>query len=371
MRAARASIVQLDKAYWRVFVDKGRDPVTGKRVRISRRVRGTRRDAEDVKTRLLVQDAPGPEITLAEYMGNIHLPQLYATREVLTAETVADRFRLYIDPYLGAERLCAITPSKLRQWLTKLPDANKRFAAFVVLRQILNHAVRDELIPSSPCSKVETPKRPRYEPEVLDAEGVALYLEHFADNPIYPAVLLSLGGGLSRSEIAALDWQDIRPDGTVSVSKGYVQRGSKTYHKGPKTAQRVRTVHLPQFAADRLQRPFDSTGPVLVENGERMEPNRITYLYVKRLRQLPDGIQRVPLKNLRHTSLTLAYDSGADLLTVSRRAGHSTTQITSQYYLRPKGEKDSETARLMDAKLGAKRCQTPATPAGFTLVEEF
>ena len=34
-------------------------------------------------------------------------------------------------------------------------------------------------------------------------------------------------------------------------------------------------------------------------------------------------VKQIPLKNLRHTSLSLSIEAGVDILAVSRRTGHS------------------------------------------------
>ena len=46
MRSSNGSVMKLGKDYYRVQVELGRDVVTGKRMRVTRRVRGSRRTAE-------------------------------------------------------------------------------------------------------------------------------------------------------------------------------------------------------------------------------------------------------------------------------------------------------------------------------------
>ena len=95
-----------------------------------------------------------------------------------------------------------------------------------------------------------------------------------------------------------------------------------------------------------------ASGPLIQNmNGTRMKPEVLTHLYCKERDALPPDVTRVSLKNLRHTSLTLAFDSGADLLDVSRRAGHASTKITSDYYVRPKGDRDVKAAEMMGEAL--------------------
>ncbi|MFN8039883.1 MAG: Arm DNA-binding domain-containing protein, partial [Acidimicrobiales bacterium] len=44
---------------WRIVVDAGTDPITGKRRQITRTVRGTKREAEAVRNALLAEIAEG------------------------------------------------------------------------------------------------------------------------------------------------------------------------------------------------------------------------------------------------------------------------------------------------------------------------
>lgn len=66
---------------------------------------------------------------------------------------------------------------------------------------------------------------------------------------------------------------------------------------------------------------------------------------------LDPAIPRVPLRDLRHTSLTLALEGGGSLLAVSRRAGHSSPGVTSAFYLRPHESVDVEVADGLGALL--------------------
>ena len=68
-----------------------------------------------------------------------------------------------------------------------------------------------------------------------------------------------------------------------------------------------------------------------------MNPDNVTKMYLKIRDGLPANCARVPLKDLRHTSLSLAVEAGADVYAVSRRAGHSSVTTTERFYLNPHG----------------------------------
>lgn len=380
MRSAKGSIIKLGTNYWRVIVS-ATDPATGKRTRPSQTVRGSRREAENVKLAMLAKaDAGeyGGMMKLADYVEVIFMPSM-AGRKPRTIVSMADRLRLYVLPKLGDHKLSDITPRLLRLWLAEIKGNKKQFAAYITLRQVLNHAAANEYITVSPMSKVAAPSRERYEPTVLDLDDIEVYLWHFKGSPIEPAVLLAIGAGLRRGEIIALNVDDINlATGKVVVDDAITQQGGKLYAGDPKSRYGIREVYLPSFITKRLVGLLQgATGAVLTEDGARMTPDRLTYHYRKALQELPDGVPRVILKNLRHTSLTLAYDSGADVLAVSRRAGHSSTKVTTDYYVRPKGSRDIETAKAMDVALkqttknGANLCQVDRLTKAFKVVKRF
>lgn len=375
MRSAKGSIQKLGKDHYRVFVSI-KDDHTGKRYRPSAVVRGSRRKAEETKLRMLAEAESGKyagQMTLAAYIDAVYMPSL-SHRKPRTIATAADRCRLYVVPKLGQRQLCDITPANIRLWLEAFAKPSVRFVAFVTLRQVLNHALHSGHMENNPIKNVPTPAKEKYEPAVLDAEDALVYLWHFKGSPIEAAVLIAIGAGLRRGEIAALDVADINlATGLVDIDKANTQHGREVYYGEPKSAKGTRGVHLPETILKRLREVLPPRGAILTEDGQRMAPDRITALYSQHLKRLPEGVLKVPLMNLRHTSLTLAYDSGADLLAVSRRAGHSGTSITDKYYVRPKGSRDKETAKAMDKalELCSKMCQTQRTIKSFEVIYEF
>lgn len=52
MAKGDGGIQQLERGKWRVFVDAGKDPVTGKRRRVTRIVNGSKADARKVRDRI-------------------------------------------------------------------------------------------------------------------------------------------------------------------------------------------------------------------------------------------------------------------------------------------------------------------------------
>ena len=353
MRSAKGSVQDLGRGRWRVRVSLPPDPATGKRREVSRVVRGSRKKAEEVKAQLLVgagDPAQATAASLDSFFWGTYMPDCRDRLRPDTCDGYEGNYRRLIGPALGGYAMGRITPAVTGAWLKGIDGAAKRVEAFRTLRQVLNKAVRWNLLPYNPCDRVEPPRKPRYSPDVLDAEGAAFYLEWFRGERIEPAVLVAIGAGLRRSEIVGLDWADLR-DGWLTVDNAVTMSAGKAHDDAPKTPNGYRRVRLPASVAARLEE-LRGEGPMVKDaDGKRIVPEVLSRNYIKVRDRMPEGVPRVPLKNLRHTSLTLAVEGGADIAAVSRRAGHASVAITSRYYLRPHDSVDEAVADTLDGML--------------------
>jgi integrase len=374
MRSAEGSVQKVGRGKWRVVVELPRDPETGKRRQRVKRVRGSRRDAERARVELLVEASKGVAgsgSTVREYAERAFLPAKRAQLKPRTVDAYESRLRGHVYPALGDVALRDLTPAKVRTWLERMeaePPTKKE--ALKVLSQVCKHAVYHDAMEYNPCDRVEPVKSARYEPVVLTAEQAIAYLAHFEGSAIEPAVLLAMGCGLRRGEIAALEVEDIDwGTGAVTVDKSTVT----TAHDGTVTSTtkngRSRVVHMPPPLLERLREVAPKSGPIMAtRKGDAYRPASITQAYMRMIDKLPDGLPRVPLKNLRHTSLTLAYDSGARITDVRDRAGHSSEAVTERYYVRPKVSHDAEIARavgdMLERAAGHTTGHNPTAPDG-------
>lgn len=357
MRSAQASIVKIDDKRYRVFVEAGRDLNTGKRKRITKTVRGSRKEAERVKTKLLAEvgetTVARQTMTLEQFFQDLYLPDAKVRLRKTTVAGYEKHYNLSIRDTLGSYHIAEIKPLTITRMLASIDGEAKKFEAFKLLRQVLNKATRWGIIDQNPCNNVDVPKKPRYQPETLSQSEAVAYIKLFKGHTLEAVVLIAIGGGLRRSEIAALDWADISKDGAITIDNAVTVVNGKAHEDTTKTEFSKRTVHLPGSITRRLNkiRESDDTPIAHEANGKRMNPDRISRLYSEKLEDLPENVKSIPLKNLRHTSLTLALESGTDLLAVSRRAGHSNVGITSAYYLRPSEQVDIDAAKSLDGFL--------------------
>lgn len=347
---------------YKVVVEAGRDPRTGKRKQMSRVVHGSRREARRVRDELKAKVGDSSWLrsgmTVSELWERLYKPDIERRLRPVTVDGYRRNYSCYVEAALGPMELRELTPISLKMWLEGIDGEAKRFVAFSFLRTMLNKAVRWDLMPYNPCQRIEPPRKPDdHEPQVLTAEEAAAYLEAFRGAQSEAVVLIAIGCGLRRSEIAALDWRDVS-GGSVTVDSAITAVSGKPHEDEPKSRFSRRTVAVPRGVWVRLlELKRAGSAPVCVDSdGNRMNPDNISHVYTReRDERLPDWVRRVPLRDLRHTSLTLALEGGADLLVVSRRAGHSGVGITSRYYLRPDKRVDEAAASGLDALLGGRK----------------
>ena len=356
-RSSLGSVEDIGEGKWRVWVSAGRDARTGKRMRRSKVVRGTRRDAENERVRMLAEAGSMPErateMTYGEYLEGIYLPDAEKRLEPDTVYSYRSAARAVL-PVIGGVLLDALRPSHIDSLMSSIGSPGARLKAYKLVRQSLRRAKRMRLVSDVATDAVDPPKVPEYHAETIDAHQAARLLAAFRGHEIEPAVLLALGCGLRRSEICALDWDDVDlAANEVHVTKKLVVVEGEQRVGPPKTSNSWRVVSLPESFAVRLReiRPDGPQLPLLSVSGARMNPDTVTGKYGERCDEA--GCHWVSLKNLRHSHATIMLASGVNVVDVSRRLGHSSVSITDRFYLRPKRAADQRAAIVFDEAFGA------------------
>ncbi len=136
------------------------------------------------------------------------------------------------------------------------------------------------------------------------------------------------GGGLRRSELVALDVSDYRMDASeLRVRHGKGQKARLSYATNGAKQALDAWLTLRGTAPGPLFWPADGRGRPLVNR--RMTDQSILMLLQRRAAQA-----RVPVftpHDLRRSFISDLLDSGADMVTVQKLAGHANVQTTAQY----------------------------------------
>jgi len=180
-----------------------------------------------------------------------------------------------------------------------------------------------------------------------------------AGSRLGPIVSLGLATGCRLGELMALRWRDI-DGGIVNVERSLEQTKGNLRFKEPKSRHGRRKVTLPPSAVadlDRYRRQLGvATHPdALVfsnPDGSPIRPNAVSVQWNREIRR----IKRVPpvvFHSLRHTHASALIRAGIDVVSVSRRLGHSSPVITLKVYAHLFGDEgDGRAAEAIETMLG-------------------
>lgn len=302
----------------------------------------------------------------------------------------------YIDQYI-ADREAAqlIEPSTVRDYKSTLRRIAKRFSdtplgeltadevqawqtselqrgvspttmgkAYRLLSQACTHARKHGQLASNPMDLVDPPRRTPSKPNALDERGVkrlTAALMMMDATPLATAVFLTLHAGLRCGEACGLRWRDVDLDKMelhIEQAIGVAVGGA--YVKPPKTKESARTVPIDSELADKLRErkaamrrdlkeaelldselDFDSLYVCGTVAGGFANPTVMARDWTR----LADsfglvGTQGVRIKyvDLRHSYVSAAVRSGADVVNIAANAGHSSAKMTLDVYASPTKE---------------------------------
>jgi integrase len=222
----------------------------------------------------------------------------------------------------------------------------------------MGEAVNDELMDTNPCDSIrpgkDIPKIPTREPNVLDAEQIALlnsFLDAAKPTPTNLGVRLALHTGMREGEICGLKWRNVDLEsGAIKVRTVIGRDGGKTYVKEPKTERSKRDIPVSDSIIEALGNrraemarqcqeaaiAFSNDLYVLGRvDGSNLAPHALWQAWKAIAASLGlMGTQgRVPtFHDLRHTYATVAVDNGADPESVAHLLGHSKASMTLDVY---------------------------------------
>jgi len=228
---------------WVIRISHRRDPATGKRVRDSRTVRGSRRDAERVLADMVRErETHGPTpVSGARLTLDAWIKQHLATAD-LSARTRADDLDMWArlsSPALRGTALRDLTTAALDNYVAELRERVSKHTArklsprtvqmfFNIIRAALNAAVRKRVLPMNPALGVivKGGSATSKVGQALTREEVDRFLAYDSGDRLFALWVTAVYTGMRPAEILALRWEDIDFDGAaVQVKRTLVRVG--------------------------------------------------------------------------------------------------------------------------------------------------
>lgn len=286
------------------------------------------------------------------------------------AGPIADLSLCEIKPFMIDEHLAHLRKEGGRHGRPLSGTTVKR--AYDYLNSALRRAVALEYIAVNPCDKVKPPKKESFEAKPLTKEDVQRIMILLAGHPspqFSMACRLALATGMRRGEICGLQWEDIDFEKQqIHVNKSLVEdkcsnhNGTSLILKECKTEKSNRWIAIDDFTfgwikIHQVQQYYrltyngiEQTGETPVcsnDLGEWYRPSACTSDFVPFRNQ--HGFDFTRLHDMRHTQASLLLQAGEDIVTVSRRLGHSKVSTTLDIYSHLMPGKDRSAAEKIGA----------------------
>ena len=358
------------KISYEITVEGDRDPLTGKRNRVFRTVKGSEKEARKVMHRL-INDMEQNKIvkknhkTVEEWMEEwitLYLPNVEETTRV----GYKTKLRCYIKPALGDILIYSLRADHVQKMVNDmqargLSPKNIR-DTFNNINAAMKKAVVLRYIPFNPCEGVVLPKLKKYRAKVYDNQMIHTLLDTANGTDMYLPVLLGVTVGLRRGEMLALRWDDIDfKTNTIKVRNNMVNGENGIIIKAPKSEAGIRDIKvgdevMAELKKARLKYMEDAlTSPIFQnlnfvirqEDGSPLHPDSMTRKWSRFLKD--NDLPHIRLHDLRHSNATALIQAGVNPRVVQQRLGHSDVNITLNTYTHVLPEMDIDAAEKLDA----------------------
>ena len=275
--------------------------------------------------------------------------------------TTEAKYRGLLDRHLlksfGNLNLADIRSHTIQDWYDELAARHQSTAAsaYRLLATVLNRAVRDRLLNSSPCDIEGGSREPVSRRDTVTMEQCQAAIDAIPERHRC-AVMLGAWGQLRRSEVLGLQRGDIDiAEGTVRVDRAWkVTEEGKTMLGPPKSEAALRTLYLPGHVQAALSAHLEANvGPEkdawLFPGRDGMPMIHRTFSRVWTRAREVIGRPDLHFHDLRHSGLTWIAQKGATNAELMHRGGHASV-ASVMIYQTAAAERDKALAKALDFK---------------------
>ena len=362
--------------HYEVWVEAGKDPVTGVRKRIVRRIKGSIRDARKLCAELEYQVEKGTYLKPENTTMNEYMKHWLATHKGNIAPSTFDGYERiitgHIIPAMGQVLLFKLQPAKLQSYYTQKLTAGLSARTVQqhhsVLRKALNHAVQWGLIAKNPAHNTEPPNPQRATVRYINPDQIDSFVERVTSHRDGNLIACAVYTGMRQGELLALTWKNVDLDqgkARVTQTVGHI-RGEFIFRQKAKSKRSRREVALDNkaLAALRAQkklvvserlRESDYTDMDLVFPNEHGGPLNPTLLCRRFKRLVANTKHDITFHSLRHTHATYLLSIGINPGIVQDRLGIETIGILMDTYSHVTNKMQEDVVRRMNEQTRARK----------------
>jgi integrase len=319
----------------------------------------TEKEANVALRKMLYALEHGQLVTARQQTVKAYLEQWLEAKRLQLKDGSYEHYRKYVAHYFvpsfGDITLQKLTEAHIQTCYRKLLDGGIQPRTIrtihSTLNSALNAAVRSHKLTINPCKFVTLPRVPKRELSCLSIEQARHLVEVTREHKFGCLFTLALATGMRIGELRALHWGDIdekRAMVRVSRSLSFTDPdgvGHATYREEePKTESSRRTIPLPAFAIEALQRHrvrqkeerlrtpgWQDQGLVFTNTvGGHLNGTLVRRTFADVLAEA--GLPHIRFHDLRHSMATIWLAMGVNPKVVQERLGHSDIKTTLNVY---------------------------------------
>lgn len=235
------------------------------------------------------------------------------------------------------------------------------------IHTILAQAEKEMLVPYNAADKATPPKQERKEVNYFQPEDLPRILSALDTEPIKWRALVNLliVTGCRRGELAALKWSKVDfKNSKITIDATLVYTPERGIQENATKTADIRFLKLPAETMELLREyrrawvelrfklgdKWPGTDYLFIrDDGRPMMPDTIT-AWISNFSKR-HGLPHINPHAFRHTVASVLINNGQDIVTVSRRLGHSRTSTTLDIYSHLIAEADADASDCIAAAL--------------------
>ena len=355
---------------YEITVEGERDLYTGKRNRVFKTIKGSKKEANAVMHQMMADMDRGIAVRkspkkIAEWLDEwleLYLPNVEETTRI----GYKSKINCYLKPALGDIYVQSLRTDHVQKMVNNMVakglSAKNIRDTYNNINAAMKKAVVLRMIPYNPCEGVALPKLKRYKAKVYNVQMIHHLLDIAEGTDMYLPILLCVTLGLRRGELLALRWDNVDFKNKVLKIRSNMVRGEKDYViKAPKSEAGVRDISLGDEVLAVLQKErtkyvtdiFSCNGHfqnlnfvIRQEDGSPLRPDSMSRKWRRFLEE--HKLPSIRFHDLRHSNATALIQAGVNPRVVQQRLGHADVNITLSTYTHVLPEMDVEAAEKLD-----------------------
>jgi integrase len=287
-----------------------------------------------------------------------------------------------IIPHIGARLVQRLSTLDIETWHATLKTSGRRRGnggvsprTVVHAHRVLSHALDDAdrhgVVVRNVAKLQPPPKVQTGEMAILDGDGIAALIAELRGHVLHTPAIVALFTGMRLGELLALRWRNVDLDANLVRVREALEE-TKLYGirmKTPKTKAGRRDISLPDIVVGALREhrrqqlelrvalgigkpPADALMFSTLE-GDPLSPSDVSRAWGIAAAGL--GIPEITLHALRHSHVSQLIDAGVDIVTIAKRLGHASPDVTLRVYAHLFRRDDGKAAAAINAALAGSR----------------